>query len=97
MKMVSVREEYSGYIIRECMPLHLWIEEQILYYDEQWPKVDLTHEEWIEVNRELIDELYNANLMEVGERIKFGDPTADLYLFRLIDDSTLESERGLKP
>ena len=97
MKMVSVREEYSGYIIRECMPLHLWIEEQILYYDEQWPKADLTHEEWVEVNRELIDELYNANLMEVGERIKFGDPTADLYLFRLIDDSTLESERGLKP
>jgi len=97
MKMVSVREEYSGYIIRECMPLHLWIEEQILYYDEQWPKVDLTHEEWVEVNRELIDELYNANLMEVGERIKFGDPTADLYLFRLIDDSTLESERGLRP
>lgn len=97
MKMVSVREEYSGHILINWMPLHLWIEEQILYYDEQWPKVDLTHEEWVEVNRELIDELYNANLMEVGERIKFGDPTADLYLFRLIDDSTLESERGLKP
>ena len=97
MKMVSVREEYSGYIVTECMPLHLWIEEQILYYDEQWPKADMTHEEWIEVNRELIEELYNANLLEVGERTTFGDSTADLYLFRLIDDSTLESERGLKP
>ena len=97
MKMVSVREEYSGYIIRECMPLHLWIEEQILYYNEQWPRIDLTHEEWAEVNRELIEELYNANILEVGERTKFGDESADLYLFRLIDDSTLESERGLKP
>jgi hypothetical protein len=97
MKMVSVREEYSGVIAVDCMPLHLWIEEQIRYYDEQWPKVDLTHEEWVEVNRELIDELYNANLMEVGERIKFGDPNADLYLFRLIDDSNWNLERGLKP
>ena len=97
MKMVSVREEYSGHILIEYMPLHEWIEEQILYYDKQWPKADLTHEEWVEVNRELIEELYNANVLEVGERIKFGDSTADLYLFRLIDDSTLESERGLKP
>ena len=97
MKMVSIREDYSGHIVEECTPLHLWIEEQIRYYDEQWPKADLTHEEWVEANCELMEELYDVNLMEVGERIKFGDTTADLYLFRLTDDSTWNLERGLRP
>jgi len=85
--MVSIREDYSGYIITQCMPLHEWIEGQIAYYDEQWQRQDFTEKEWEEINNELITELYNANTLEVGQRTQFGDKEADLYLFRLIDDT----------
>ena len=72
MKLVSVREHYSGMILIPSVPLHEFIEDNLLPDDE--------------LSGLTVDETYRLITLGVGEQTNIGDEEADLYVYRLLDN-----------